>query len=123
VIADQRLTSAISLHNAGIEAHVYERAFALREIGAGISLWANAIHVLDELGLADAIRRHVLSELHAGLRTWRGTVLAATTSNELTKRFAVPIAVMHRARQPYAIKLLSALAELCRSASPTSQSH
>lgn len=86
------LTAAIALHKAGIEAHVYERAFALREIGAGISLWANAIHALDELGLADAIRRHVLSEQYADLRTWRGTVLSAST-----KRFAVPIAVMHRA--------------------------
>jgi 2-polyprenyl-6-methoxyphenol hydroxylase-like FAD-dependent oxidoreductase len=91
------LTAAIALRQAGIEAHVYERASALREIGAGISLWANAIHALDELGLADAFRPHVLSELHAGLRTWRGTVLSATSSNELTKRFAVPIAVMHRA--------------------------
>lgn len=91
------LTAAIALHKAGIEAHVYERAFALREIGAGMSVWANAIHALDELGLADAIRRHFLSELHPGLRTWRGTVLSAAASNELTKRFAVPIAVMHRA--------------------------
>lgn len=90
------LTAAIALHKAGIEAHAYERAQELREIGAGISLWANAIHALDELGLADAIRAHTLSELHAGFRTWRGTVLSAA-SNELTKRFAVPIAVMHRA--------------------------
>ena len=91
------LTAAIALCRAGIEAHAYERASALREVGAGISLWANAIHALDELGLANAIRPHVLSELHAGLRTWRGTVLSAASSNELTKRFAVPIAVMHRA--------------------------
>ena len=91
------LTGAIALHRAGIEAHVYERSPILREVGAGISLWANAIHVLDELGLANAIRPHVLSELHAGLRTWRGTVLSSAASSELTKGFAVPIAVMHRA--------------------------
>lgn len=91
------LTAAIALHNAGIEAHVYERAPILREIGAGISLWANAIHALEELGLADAIRARVLSELHGGLRTWRGTVLSAVPPHELTNRFAVSIAVMHRA--------------------------
>jgi len=91
------ITAAGALHKAGIEAHVYERAPMLREVGAGISLWANALHALDELGLASAIRPHVLSELHAGLRTWRGTVLSSAASNELTKRFAVPIAVMHRA--------------------------
>ncbi|HYL84941.1 MAG TPA: FAD-dependent monooxygenase [Candidatus Angelobacter sp.] len=91
------LTATIALRRAGIEAHAYERAPALREVGAGISLWANALHALDELGLANAIRPHVLSELHAGLRTWRGAVLSSAASNELTKRFAVPIAVMHRA--------------------------
>ena len=36
------LTAAIALHKAGIEAHAYELAPALREVGAGISLWANA---------------------------------------------------------------------------------
>jgi 2-polyprenyl-6-methoxyphenol hydroxylase-like FAD-dependent oxidoreductase len=41
------LTAAIALHKAGIEAHAYECAQELREIGAGISLWANAIHALD----------------------------------------------------------------------------
>jgi 2-polyprenyl-6-methoxyphenol hydroxylase-like FAD-dependent oxidoreductase len=75
------LTAAIALHKAGIEAHAYERASALREVGAGISLWANALHALDELGLADAIRPHVLSELHAGLRTWRGAVLSSVSVN------------------------------------------
>ena len=42
------LTAAIALHKAGIEAHAYERAPALREVGAGISLWANALHALDK---------------------------------------------------------------------------
>jgi 2-polyprenyl-6-methoxyphenol hydroxylase-like FAD-dependent oxidoreductase len=91
------LTAVTALQKAGIEAHTYERAPALREIGAGISLWANAIHALDELGLADAIRSRAPSELYAGLRTWRGTVLSAASSNEWTKRLAVSIAVMHRA--------------------------
>src|SRR5690242_14290600 len=39
------LTAAIALEKVGIEAHVYERAPELREVGAGISLWANAISV------------------------------------------------------------------------------
>jgi FAD-dependent urate hydroxylase len=33
------LTAAIALRKAGMEAHAYERAPILREIGAGISLW------------------------------------------------------------------------------------
>lgn len=91
------LTAAIALNKAGIEAHVYERAPALHEIGAGISLWANAINALDELGLADAIRARGLSELRGGLKTWRGTVLYAASYDELAGRFGAAVVVMHRA--------------------------
>lgn len=91
------LTAAIALNKAGIEAHAYERAPALREIGAGISLWANAINALDELGLADAIRARGLSELQGGLRTWRGTVLYAASYDELAGHFGAAVVVMQRA--------------------------
>ena len=83
------LTAAIALHKVGIEAHVHERALIRCEIGAGISLWANAIHALEALGLGDAMQTHVLSELRGGLRTWCGTVLSAASWDELTERFAV----------------------------------
>jgi 2-polyprenyl-6-methoxyphenol hydroxylase-like FAD-dependent oxidoreductase len=36
------LATAIGLRRQGIDAQVYERASALREIGAGLSLWRNA---------------------------------------------------------------------------------
>jgi 2-polyprenyl-6-methoxyphenol hydroxylase-like FAD-dependent oxidoreductase len=83
------LTAAIALHKVGIEAHVHERAPIRCEIGAGISLWANAIHALEALGLGDAMQTHVLSELRGGLRTWCGTVLSAASWDELSERFAV----------------------------------
>ncbi|MBS1811604.1 MAG: FAD-dependent monooxygenase [Acidobacteria bacterium] len=50
------LATALAFHQHGLTAHVYERADALREVGAGISLWSNATHVLQQLGLlTDAI--------------------------------------------------------------------
>ena len=39
-----------------LEVVVYERAPELREVGAGISLWANALRALDYLGAGDAVR-------------------------------------------------------------------
>ena len=45
------LATALALHRRGIAARVYERADALREVGAGISLWSNATHVLQQLGV------------------------------------------------------------------------
>lgn len=45
------LATALALHQQGIVSQVYERADALHEVGAGISLWSNATHVLQQLGL------------------------------------------------------------------------
>jgi 2-polyprenyl-6-methoxyphenol hydroxylase-like FAD-dependent oxidoreductase len=90
------LATAIALERIGIQAHVYERAGGFREVGAGISLWANAIRALDLLGLGDAVRACSLSGLNGELRTWRGTVLSATSYEELVQRFGAAIAVLHR---------------------------
>ncbi|MGL4465456.1 MAG: FAD-binding protein [Planctomycetia bacterium] len=41
------LAAALAFRRVGIEATVYERASELTEVGAGISLWANALRALD----------------------------------------------------------------------------
>ena len=69
----------------------------LCEIGAGISLWANAIHALEALGLGDAMQTHVLSELRGGLRLGVARSCLQPPRDELTQRFGVSMAVMRRA--------------------------
>ena len=49
------LTAAIALRRAGIDAVVLEQAPELREVGAGISLWPNAINAFRRLGIGDAV--------------------------------------------------------------------
>jgi 2-polyprenyl-6-methoxyphenol hydroxylase-like FAD-dependent oxidoreductase len=49
------LSTALSLHQAGIEARVFESVKELSSIGAGINLQPNAVRELDELGLGDAL--------------------------------------------------------------------
>src|SRR5258705_13641253 len=49
------LTAASCLMKAGYDVEVYEQAPELSEIGAGIQLNANAMHVLNDLGLGKAI--------------------------------------------------------------------
>ena len=46
--------TALALNQAGFEPAVYERTQVLREVGAGIALWANATHILKTLGLLEA---------------------------------------------------------------------
>ncbi len=51
------LTAASCLMKAGFDVEIYEQAPELSEIGAGIQLSANAMHVLNHLGLGDAIAK------------------------------------------------------------------
>jgi 2-polyprenyl-6-methoxyphenol hydroxylase-like FAD-dependent oxidoreductase len=50
------LTTAFALRRIGAEVVILEKTAELREIGAGISIWVNAMEVLAGLGLADAVR-------------------------------------------------------------------
>lgn len=49
------VAAAVALRRAGIEVTVYERAVALREVGAGLMLWPNATRVLRELGVLEKV--------------------------------------------------------------------
>ncbi|MEI8410902.1 MULTISPECIES: FAD-dependent monooxygenase [unclassified Kribbella] len=66
------LAAAIALHRRGWQITVLERAPALREVGAGISLWPNAVRALDLLGVGDQVRELGGIEAAAGFRDDRG---------------------------------------------------
>jgi len=51
------LTAAIALARVGFDAHIFEQADRLREVGAGIGLSPNALNVLRALGVEDDVRR------------------------------------------------------------------
>ena len=51
------LTAASCLMKAGYDVQVFEQAPVLAEIGAGIQISANAMHVLNDLGLGPAIAK------------------------------------------------------------------
>lgn len=62
------LSAAIGLRKVGIDVAVYERAPELREVGAGISLWANALRALDHLGASEAVRAASLKMTFSEIR-------------------------------------------------------
>ena len=49
------LAAASCLMKAGHDVEVYEQAPQLSEVGAGIQISANAMHVLRDLGLEEAV--------------------------------------------------------------------
>jgi 2-polyprenyl-6-methoxyphenol hydroxylase-like FAD-dependent oxidoreductase len=94
------LAAGIALRRVGIEVCVYERAPELREVGAGISLWANAIRVLDRLGVGGAIRQKALSLTRSELRVadgFRQAVQYTSTQLEAKLKFHPVVAMIHRA--------------------------
>ena len=92
------LTTAIALRRAGLEATVFERAGELREIGAGISLWANAMKALKKLGLYDAVRT-VGRPLRPGgeLRSSTGEVFHEVSAAAMEEGFGDVSVAVHRA--------------------------
>jgi 5-methylphenazine-1-carboxylate 1-monooxygenase len=49
------LTTALSLHKAGFEVHVYESSTEIKALGVGINVLPHAIRVLTDLGLLDEL--------------------------------------------------------------------
>src|SRR5690349_22911306 len=91
------LAAAIGLRRAGLEVAVYERAAALAEVGAGITIWPNAVKALRQLGLDAAIRAISVLEGQGGIRTPRGALLASGAAADLEREFGAPTLAMHRA--------------------------
>ena len=90
------LAAAIGLRRAGAEIQVFERAEPFGEVGAGITLWPNAVKALQQLGLAEAIRAISVLEARGGIRTWRGALLSSASTADIERAFGAPTLVMHR---------------------------
>src|ERR1700686_1542791 len=86
------VAAGVALHQAGIDATVYERAAQLREVGAGMMLWPNATRVLRGLGLLEDVLARSGSSTHFLVRASNGTVLMNIALGE----FDVPAICMRR---------------------------
>jgi 2-polyprenyl-6-methoxyphenol hydroxylase-like FAD-dependent oxidoreductase len=99
------LAAALALRRIGLEVAVFEQAPALRESGAGLTLWSNATRVLDLLGRSAALHA-VSTPLERGeIRSWTGRTLASVSLAELGRKLGGHILGIHRA------DLLNILAE------------
>ena len=91
------LAAAIALRRAGIDVEVFERAPQLLDVGAGISLWPNAVKGLDKLGVGAAVRAASVASYVGGIHTWRGALLAPADADEVARVFGAPVVIVHRA--------------------------
>lgn len=98
------LSTAIGLARAGVPVTVLEQAARFDEVGAGLSLWPNAVRALDALGVGERVRRRSRESRRAVIRDPRGRVLSTVDVAAMARRFG-PLLMIHRA------DLLDALVE------------
>jgi salicylate hydroxylase len=93
------LSAASCLIKAGFDVEIYEQAQALGEVGAGIQISANAMHVMRHLGLGDAIAE--LGVKPGGyvfrLHDTGEVVQQFSLSEEHERQHGAPYVQMHRA--------------------------
>jgi 2-polyprenyl-6-methoxyphenol hydroxylase-like FAD-dependent oxidoreductase len=91
------LSTGIALRRQGWAVTVFERAPELGEVGAGLGIWANAVHALGRLGVADQIRAMRPPAPSGGVYDWRGRPIMTASSEALERRVGEISVVLHRA--------------------------
>src|SRR5919205_2427139 len=91
------LVTAIALRQQGIDVTILERTTELRPVGAGITLWINAMKALRRLGIADAIAEVGEPALDGDIRTRQGRVLTHSLARQLVSRHGEMVVAVHRA--------------------------
>jgi 2-polyprenyl-6-methoxyphenol hydroxylase-like FAD-dependent oxidoreductase len=90
------LCAAIALRRSGLEVVVLEQATELREVGAGVLLWPNAMRVLRRLEVGAAIEDAGAAAANAALRSPRGASLGAGPTEKVAAGVDAPTVVVHR---------------------------
>jgi len=90
------LAAAVALQRAGLAVRVFERSPAVREAGAGLSLWPNALRALGKLGLTHSLNAIVLRG-GGEIRTAQEEVLSRFSEADLAARYGDAVAYVHRA--------------------------
>jgi 2-polyprenyl-6-methoxyphenol hydroxylase-like FAD-dependent oxidoreductase len=91
------LAAASALQRAGMRVTVFERNHELREVGAGLTLWANGVQVLQDLGLASEIAAVSARLTHFECWSWRGKRLGSMPLDSIEMAMGAPNIGIHRA--------------------------
>jgi 2-polyprenyl-6-methoxyphenol hydroxylase-like FAD-dependent oxidoreductase len=86
------LSAAIALRQTGNVVVVLEQAPRIDPIGAGITLFANAMRALDRLGLGEAVASRGAAATRSAILTWEGRELTRVPPDLLEGTIA-----LHRA--------------------------
>jgi len=93
------LTTALSLVREGVDVSVFEAAPVLGEVGAGLQISPNAMHVLRDLGVDQAVIAAGFSPQFAAMRngTTGAYMFRSPLGDVCTNRYGAPYIHIHRA--------------------------
>jgi 2-polyprenyl-6-methoxyphenol hydroxylase-like FAD-dependent oxidoreductase len=90
------LAAALALHRSGADVVVLEKSEQPGEVGAGITLFTNALTALHSLGIGGLVRRAGSALPDGGLRRPDGSWLTRSPGPEATTRAGVELVTLHR---------------------------
>ena len=90
------LAAAVALRRVGFETLVIERAASIREVGAGLSIWSNAINALRELGLGASVMAVASVIDRNTVRTPHGRLIARTEFEAISRMAGAACVCLHR---------------------------
>ena len=91
------LCAAIALRARGFKVELYEQAPEIHEVGAGLTLWANAIKALRRLGVAAEVIAGGARQVNGAILDWHGQRLSKTSPSAIEAEFGAPTIAIHRA--------------------------
>ncbi len=91
------LAAGIALQQVGWKVSIFEQAPEIKAIGAGLSLWSNAVKALYQLGLRPELEKMGFCEIAAGFFTPEGQILTEISYAELLEKYGAPSLAVHRA--------------------------
>lgn len=91
------LSTAIALKKIGIEAVVMEAAPAIKPVGAGLALAANAMRALQKIGIADLVIQAGRELKAFSIYDQKGKLISQTDTDPANSRFGISNFTIHRA--------------------------
>jgi 2-polyprenyl-6-methoxyphenol hydroxylase-like FAD-dependent oxidoreductase len=91
------LAAAVALRRVGVRSLIIERADSIREIGAGLSIWSNAVNALRELGVESRVMDSASVIERNLVRAPAGHLLAVSEYGAISSSAGAPCICIHRA--------------------------
>ena len=90
------LAAAVALRRIGVETLVIERADRIREVGAGLSIWSNAVNTLRELGVEANVTASASVIERNYVQTPAGDLIAHNEFGTVSRMAGAPCICVHR---------------------------